>query len=208
MYFLGGMTITGIGWAGPQSVWLDFVSTHATGFRWQLYANRKLIGTTDTPGQRRIIGQLPPSDIPYPLTLVRVDEANVLTDYGAQIPAQPWNRYRLRWSASGMDADLHHFDIVAGTAAGELVDEENVVARVPYVGAVEHSYELSEITESGTWQFGIVPRDNALPLGNAGTTSTVDVEAVVMPPDVAMDADGNRFTLTAVGGVLTATIAY
>jgi len=207
-WFLGGMTIVGVGWAGAQAVWMDFESQYTSGWRWQLYANRTLIGITDAPGERRIIGQLPPTDIPFPLTLIRVREADALTDYGDEIPPQPWNRYRLRWTAPGVDADTDHFDVIGATGPGEAADASLVLARVPYVGDIAYSHELVSVTESGTWQFGIVPRDNALPLGNAGTISTVDVEAVVMPPDVQLDDDGNRFSLSSVGGLVTVDFAF
>lgn len=207
-WYLGGMTIVGVGWAGAQAVWVDFVSQYTSGWRWQLYANRTLIGITDAPGERRIIGQLPPTDIPFPLTLIRVLESDALTDYGDELPAQPWNRYRLRWSGAGLAADTHHFDVIGAAGPGEAADASLVVARVPYVGNIDYSHELVAVTESGTWQFGIVPRDDALPLGNAGTVATVNVEAVVMPPDVEQDADGNRFTLSAEAGVVTASFQY
>lgn len=208
MWFLGGMTVVGVGWAGTQAVWMDFVSQYTSGWRWQLYANRQLIGVTDAPGERRIIGQLPPSDIPFPLTLIRVAEANALTDYGPELPRQPWNRYRLRWTAPGLDADTDHFDVIGAIGPGGAADASLVLARVPYVGNIAYGFELSSLTESGQWQFAIVPRDDAQPLGNAGTITTVDVDAVVMPPDVQMDDDGNRFSLSAVGGVATASFVY
>lgn len=206
--FLGGQTITGMGWAGRHAVFVDFVSQYTTGFLWQLYANRKLVGTAESPRQRRIIGQVVPSPVPYPLTLVRVSSDDVLTDYGSVLPSQAWNRHRLSWTAPGLSANTDHFDVISGNAPGEAPDPDNVIARVPYYGDVPYSYQLSAISEAGDWQFGIVPRDNALPLGNAGDETDVTVTVVVMPADLSQDINRNRFSLSAAAGVLTAHFAY
>lgn len=208
MMFLGGHRITGLGWAGPQAVYVDFVSQHESGWLWQLYANRKLIGSTTTPLMRRIVGQLLPTRIPAPLTLVRVDEANRTTDYGALLPPQPWNRFRLRWSGVGLDSDTDHFDIIGATGPGVVPDPEFVLARVPYTGPVAYAFDLAPLSQSGAWQFGIVARDRCLPLGNAGDQTDVTIHAAVIPPDVRQDIDGNRFTLDAVEGFVTADFAY
>jgi hypothetical protein len=205
-WFLGGMTIVGIGWAGPQAIWIDFVSTLEEGWRWQLYANRTRIGVTDSPLERRIVGQLPPTGIPFPLTLVRVSEENWLDDHGSELPSQPWNRYRLRWTEA--DSTTDHFDVIGAAGPGEDADVGLVIAQVPYVGDIPYSYELTAINQTGQWQFGIVPRDNALPLGNAGEVMTVTVNAVVMPADIAMQDDGTRFEAAIAAGVLTADFSW
>lgn len=204
---LGGFTITRAGWTGPHAVRLDFVAA-PTGHQFQLYANRTLIGTTDSPSERSIVGLLPPSEIPAPLTLIRVDRSQVLHDFGPELPPVPWNRFRLRWSTAGFPADTDHVDIVASPAAGEPYDPANIVAGVPWLGDGDYQYELPPIGGGGTWQFAAIPRDDAKPLGNAGTPAIVSIVARVPPPDVAEDEDGQRFSLAAVGGELTATFAY
>lgn len=204
---LGGFTLTRAGWAGPLAVYLDFVA-EASGFFYQLYANRSLIGSTDSPGERRIVGLVPPSEIPAPLTVIRVAPSQLLTDFGPELPPVPWNRFRLRWSAGGFPPDSDHFDIDVAPAPSSPFDPELVVARVPFIGNGEYQFELPPIAGSGLWQYAVVPRDNAKPLGNAGTAAVVNILALVPPPDVAQDDDGHRFTVSAAGGVLTAAFEY
>lgn len=208
MYYLGGMTITKTGWLGPQAVFVDFVSTYTTGWLWQLYANRSLIGHTVAPTERRVVGQLQPSDSPAPLTLVRVDPANARTNYGASLPALPWNRYALQWSAASYPADADHFEITGATVAGGAVDSENVIGNVPCIGDGAYQFVLPPFRTAGTWTFSITPRDDASPSGNAGTASTVAIAVAVPPPDLEFQADGNRFTASIAAGVLTVGFSY
>lgn len=207
-FFLGGMRIVNSGWMGYRAVFVDFVSSHRSGFVFQLYANRTMIGRTTLATERRIIGQLVDEDSPAPLTLIRVDSGNALTDYGPQIPQRPWNRFNLQWSASSFPADAACFEITGSTEADGAIDPENVIARVPFNGDGAYQYALPPIARSGDWQYAVTPRDNSMPLGNAGTSQTVTVAAVVPPPDVVMDQDGKRFTLTADEGVITAEFVY
>lgn len=209
-YYLGGMTVTDVGWIGPTSVYVDFVSQYDDddGWLWQLYANRTLIGVTRAVTERRIVGQLVDSATPAWLTLLRVAASSVLTDFGAQIPAGPFNRYRLDWTPSGSDADLHHWDVTMGAAAGEDPDPENVIARVPFHGDRAYSFNLPPFETPGTWTYAITPRDDALPLGNAGTPVEVAIVAAVPPPDLAFEDDEPRFTASVTSGVLTVEFAW
>jgi hypothetical protein len=154
------------------------------------------------------VGQIVASDLPAPLTLVRVDVASSRIDYGDRLPASPWNRYRLDWTAADMPADTDHFDVVRGSAVGEPVDLANVVAQELFVGDGEYSFELPPFSESGAWDVGIVPRDNALPLGNAGATVSGTVTIQTPPPDVIFDANGKRFDVSIEAGVLTASFLW
>jgi hypothetical protein len=205
--YLGGQTIVAAGWLGPQSVYVDFDSDYTTGWQWQLYANRTLIGITRLTTDRRIVGQLVTSGVPAPLTLLRVPSADVMTDFGATIPSGAWNRYLLSWTASSSDADLDHWDITAGAAPGDEPDPANVIARVPYYGDRDYSFVLPGLSQPGTWKFAVTPRDNAKPLGNAGTPVVVTIVAAVPPPDLAFSGDA-RFTAAVAAGVLTASFAY
>lgn len=207
-FYLGGHQILRAGWAGPSAVYVDFATTHTTGFLWQLYANRSLIGVTEGFADRRIIGQLVPSAIGAPLTLVRVPAGNVYISYGADLPKRPWNRFAITWDAASYPADAHHFDITGSSEAGGDIDPENVLARIPFTGDGSYRFDVPALEAGGTWKFGVTPRDNAVPLGNAGTTTEITVVANVPPPDVETDEDGNRFTLTADGGVVTAAFEY
>ena len=207
MFFLGGHTIVAAGWAGPRAVFVDFVSQYSTGWHWQLYAGRTLIGVTPASSARRIIGQLVVDTAPAALTLIRVDAANRTTDYGALLPAVPWHRYRIRWSVSSFPADTSHFDVLAGPAAGEPVDAEPV-ARVPFRGDGDYSHVPAPFPTAGDWSFQIVPRDNARPMGNAGTPTDIVISAALPPADLAFDGNGNRFSLTVDAGDLVAAFTY
>ncbi len=207
-WFLGGQTIVGAGWVGPRAVVVDFVSEYTSGWHWQLYAGRTLIGVTLSSASRQVVGQLIVDAVPAPLTLIRVDAANRTTDFGALLPAVPWNRYRLNWSVESYPGDTAHFDILASPAAGEAVDETEPVARVPFRGDGDYSHSLNPFPTAGDWDFRIVPRDNALPLGNAGTPTDITITAETPPPDLAIDSDGNRFTLTVDDGELVAAFSY
>ena len=206
-FFLGGHTIIKAGWAGPQAVYVDFRTSHTGDWLWQLYANRRLVGATQVPSVRRCIGQLRSDGAHAPLTLIRVDADNVLTDYGPQLPRQPWNQFTLAWMAAGYPADANHFQITGAVVAGGAVEPTNEIALVPFVGDGPYSFRLPPIGAAGLWPFALTPRDDAEPAGNAGNVLEVTINALV-PPDVRFDADGNRFTLSAVDGCVTASFSY
>lgn len=207
-YQLGGMTITNTGWLGPQAVYVDFVSTYTSGYLWQLYANRTLIGVTTLPSERRIVGMLQPSGVPAVLTLLLVPTAEVLIDYGQQIPAGPWNRYLLEWTEAAGDADLDRWEITSGVNPGDEPDPTNVLGAVPYYGDRAYSFALPPLDLPGPWKYAVTPRDNAKPNGNAGTPVVVEIEAATPPPDVAFNDDGTRFSVSITGGVLTASFTW
>jgi hypothetical protein len=204
--FLGGFRITKAGWAGANAVYVEFVSDSTTEL-FQLYAGRTLIGCTARPTERRVVGQLFASDAPYPLSIMRVTPLERLTDFGSLLPPFPWNRFRLGWSVAAPSADIDHFDVLAAPDAGEPFSEKPLAA-VPYRGVGDYSFTVPPIGRSGAWAYEIVPRDDAKPLGNAGTPLEVEVDALVPPPDVTPDADGNRFDLTVDAGNLVASFDY
>lgn len=208
MYFLGGMTVSAVGWINPMTIYVDFVSQFTDGWLWQLYSNRSLIGCTRIPSERRIVGQIVAAALPAPLTLVRVDSANILTDYSQYLPARAWNRYRLNWTTSGMSADTDHFDVIEGTEPGGAIDATNILAKVPFQSDGEYTFELPPFEQNGDWEVGIVPRDNAIPLGNAGATSSQAVTVLACPPDVQFDASGKRLTVSIVAGVATVAFTF
>jgi hypothetical protein len=206
--YLGGMTIVAAGWLGPQAVFVDFVSQYAVDWLWQLYANRTLIGATGSSGERRIVGQVLSDAIPAVLTLLRVDAADIAVDFGSTLPSGPWNRYALQWTASGSSADLDHWDVTQGANPGDAPDPTNIIARVPYYGDRDYSFVLPPFTAIGTWNYAVTPRDNAKPLGNAGTPVVVSVATSTPPPDVQLNADGSRFTPSITAGVLNVDFAW
>lgn len=160
------------------------------------------------PGERTVWGQLVASALPAPLTLVRVDAASILINYGDELPDLACNQYRLNWTTTGLPEDTDHFDVVTGTTPGGSIDTTNIVARVPYTGDGAFSFELPPFDQVGSWAVGIVPRDDALPLGNAGTPVTGTAVVMTPPPDVTYPEGGPRFDAAIAAGVLTATFAY
>lgn len=209
-FYLGGHTITAAGWDGPRAVFVTFVSDYLAGWHWQLYAGRTLIGATHSPTARRVVGQVLADDAPATLTLIRVDAANRLTDYGASLPDVPTHRFALEWTATGYPADASHWDLTGNTAAGGDVDDANLIARIEYRGDFGYRFELPPLPTAGEWKYRLTPRDNALPSGNAGTAANITIDAELPPPDFALQSDGNRFTLTVDEGAgeLVAGFAY
>jgi hypothetical protein len=200
--FLGGFSVIGVGWLGPQAVYCDFESPYADGWLWQLYANRTLIGSTRLPSERRVVGQLMPSISPTPLTLVRIAVGDINSDYSNQIPRQPWNRFTLHWTSSG-SFNVHHFAVLRSVTSGGAATQ--LVANVPFDGDGAYSFTCEPVDGSGTWAYAIVPQDAA---GSSGTPISTTVVVSLPPADVAIADSGNRFTLSAVAGTLTAGFSY
>lgn len=205
--FLGGFAITFVGWAGANAVEVRFTST-LDGWLYQLYAGRTMIGSTILTSERSLVGQLFAEDIPAPLTVVRVSPADRLTDFGPQLPRWPWNRFKLAWSVSGYPADTQYWDVTASSAAGEAVDPDNLVGRVLFRGDGSYEFEAPPVGSTGEWIYAVTPRDLTRPDGNAGTSEEIAVDALVMPPDVTPDDDGNRFSLSVDAGDLVAAFEY
>jgi hypothetical protein len=208
MWYLGGHTITGVGWDGPRSIAVEFQSTYLSGWLWQLYAGRRRIGTTSLPTQRRIGGQLILDGAPAPLTLIRVPVGERLADYGAEIPPLPWNRFVLGWRAESFPADTHRFQIAAAREPGGEVDPGNILAEPPYAGPGPYTLMLPPLARSGEWTYRITPYDDARPLGNPGTPSDVVVTALVPPPDFVPQADGQRFSVAVEADTLRLGFSY
>ena len=203
MFYLGGFQITAINWIGPQAVAVDFVSSDATGCVWQLYANLTLIGSTRRTGERRVVGQLLPSISPAPLLLIRVDGNQSKSDFGSQIPAQRWNRYRLTWSSSG-SSNVDRWRVLQSVSAGGSATQ--VVANVPFTGDGQYSFEFEALPGPGTWSFGVCPVDAG---GNAGVLSSTAVVVLLPPDDVTPDPlSGLRFTVACVAGALSVGFVY
>jgi len=211
MYFLGGMTIVGVGWVNPQVAYVDFVSQFDDGWLWQLYCNRTLVGSTKIPTERRIYGQIPITPLPSPITLVRVDQDSALVNYGPDLPHPPWlpcNSYSINWTTAGMPADTDHFDVIESSVPGDPIDLTNVKARVPFIVDGAYSFDLPPFETIGDWAVGIVPRDDAYPLGNPGATVQDTIHVMTPPPDVKFNDDGSRLSVAIAGGVLTASFIY
>lgn len=211
MPFLGGFRITNIGWAGRSSVFVDIDPVDYTDKLFQLYVNRRLAGCTNIPSERRVSGQVWDGDVSAaPLAIIVVDPIERLTDFGDVLEERPWNRYRLTWTVpGGYSADCHHFDVLK--ASEPDTDPTEVIAKVQYAGPRDYSIDLPAIPPNhppgANWRYAVVPRDDALTDGNAGSSTIKTIPALIYPADLVIQADGSRFGLSLSGGVLTASFA-
>ena len=205
--FLGGYQIERVGMVGLTAVAVT-ITTDYTDMYLQLYAGRRLIGVSRSAGVHRVVGQLVPAKCPHALTVVMVSAADLLTDFGSQLPKRPLNQFQLAWAAASFPSDAKWFEITACIAADGAVDPDNVVARVAYRGDGSYEFILDPINAPGTWSNKITPRDDAMPRGNAGPAAEVALAAVPYPPDVAVDDDGNRLLCAVNAGELTVSFAY
>lgn len=206
--FLGGFRITGGLWISTAAVMVQFESTYDDLFDYQLYAGRSLIGVTDNPADRQVVGQLLPSDWPQHLTLLAVEPGERLTEYGSLLPRRPYNKARLPFSVSGWPDDAKYLDLVAGTAPGGAVDADNRLERLLFAGDRDYVLYSPPMPGSGTWNFQVLGRDDKRPEGNAGEGVALQADLLAHPPDVPIDADGLRFTVTIENQVATVAFTY
>jgi len=153
-------------------------------------------------------GAVPPGASAAPLGIVVVEPENAQVDYGHLLDLRPFNEYRVSWLAPvAPPADLHHFDIVSGVAAGDPFEETNVIARVPFQpGKASYSYVLPTFPERGAWDVAVIARDDAQPLGNPdGTPDEVTITAIIYPVDFELITGpiNRRFSHDISAGVLT-----
>lgn len=205
--YLGGYRITKTEWTGSNAVRVDFVSTEFPTLLWQAYVSKTLVNVTDTAAQRSIIVDVPSGDRPAPLTLVAVTVANKLTDYSSRLPVLPWSLYCVTWqNPTTPPADIHHFDVVAGTTAGGAFDSTNILGRVLYdAAATSYQFTLPQFSTNGDWSIAVIPRDDAETLGNAGTEASDTISVFMYPKDVLFDSQGRRFSVAVAAGEMTAS---
>lgn len=220
MPLLGGFKITKADIAGRSSIFVDFTTAHTDQFA-QLYVNRKLVGVTPSVDARRVEGQvwdMHLSSPPVNLMLVSADERT--TDFGDDLEVEPWNRYALTFTVpADYDADTHHFEILGASSFDTAPTE--VIANVPYVGPRTYVVDLPAIptlpltqplsvnarSRWQNWLYRVVPRDNASPSGNSGVETDITIPSLIVPADLVIQDDGNRFGLSLDAGVLTASFA-
>jgi|GEM_PF-2756414 hypothetical protein len=204
-----GVNITDVRWLGSHEIEVTFETARAT--LHQLYIGRTLAGFTTATGERTIHGQLKPEKTPPPLQILSVDGERVDVSYASVLPRRAYNRHRLQWTASGLDADTKRFEV----RKAETPDTSPTVAvgSAEYFGDGSYEFETPALPCSGGWIFGVTGYDDTcgpdpITSGNEGTEATVTIPAQVMPPDVQLRSDGHRFGLAVSGGTATATIAY
>ncbi len=199
---LGGFEIVSAAWIGNTALAVT-VETALTDRYLQLYAGRRLIGVTSSIGQLTVIGQLQPAHCPHCLTVVLCEEGDQATDFGASLPAVPFNQFQMAWQADSFPADSKWFELTAATAAGGAVDTDTIVAKIAYEGDGEYSFIFPPVTEYGDWTYRVTPIDDAEPDGNAGTPAEVTLSTIPYPPDVLLNSDGSRLAASVNAGTLT-----
>ena len=204
--YMGGFTITAAHWLSSEELQVRFTSTYGSTRYYQLYAGRSLVGVTMSREARSVIGTFKPSLWPQHITLLAVDSVDRLKDFGPGLPLRPYNKVKLRASAASYPADSEFLDVHAGTVPGGAVDANNRIQRVKY--DIDREYELftDPLPGSGTWNFEIAGRDDRPPDGNLGTALAISQEIIAHPPDMPLDDNGNRFSLSIASG--TATFAF
>lgn len=203
--YLGGFRILSAGWLSPQAIAVRIETSYSDSYCYQLYAGRTLIGVTKSPVGRVIVGQLEPSLWPQHLTVLAVNPANKLTDYGSYLPLRPYNRVRIRFSTASWPSDSRMIEVSAGTAVGGAVDTTNIVARIPFTSDGDFEVFTDPMPGSGQWNFEVAGRDNRPNDGNRGTALALSAEVLAHPPDVVLQDDNSRFAVTVTGGVATVT---
>lgn len=202
--YLGGLSITGGQWVGATSISVSFSTTWGTSYLYQLYAGRTLIGATSSRRQRKIVGQLVPTEWPQYLQVLAVAPADRDTDFGGSLPPRPYNRAKVHFTATAWPADSKTIEIRAGNSPGGAVDPENVVARAVFNGNRAYELTTEPLEGSGAWSLEVVGRDGRLSGGNEGDALAVSVDVIATPPDVSLDPSTlRRFSAVCSGGVVS-----
>lgn len=203
--YLGGFSITSVGWLSSQAIAVAFSSSYGSRYQYQLYAGRSLIGVTRGTGQRVVIGELEPSDWPQHLTLLAVRPAFSLVDYGRRLPLRPYNKARITFSTASWPDDAKLIELSAGTVPGGAVDAGNILERIFFDHDGEFEIFSPAMPGSGQWNFEVAGRDNRQPDGNRGTALAVSADLLAHPPDVVLQPDNTRFSVAVAAGVATVT---
>lgn len=202
--YLGGFEITHYGWLGTHSLGVWFTSTYTDKIH-QLYCGRQLIGETRGVSDRLVIGTMVPADWPNHIQILAVDTDQAGSDFGALLPDRPYNRAKISVTVSGW-TDAKYLDVTAGTAPSGAVDDSNLIYREFYDS--DRTYTMvvpatDTFRGSGTWNLEVTGRDDKIPGGNLGTAKALSVNVLSHPPDVTLQPDGSRFSITVSGGEVT-----
>lgn len=204
--YLGGIVITSVIWDEPSVLRVDFTSTHSVStYKHQLYIGRQLVGVTDNSADRILFGTFTDFGIPEEVTVVAVDAAEHLTDYGDDLPSRPYARAKLTIVTSGWGSDKTTIEVSAGTEPGGAVESENIVAIETFVANGTYTIITQPMDASVEWNYEVVGRDGILPTGNRGTAVDISVDLLVYPQDVVSSETGPRLVLTTDSGNLIAS---
>jgi|GEM_PF-5900016 len=193
--FLGGFKILGMAWLSSHALSVRFTTSYGSTYHYQLYAGRSLRGVTSSPLQRRVVGQVFPSKYPQEITLLAVDAAARLTDYGSLLPPRPYNKVKLGWDSLSWPNDAKFIDIVGGTIPGGAVVAGNLLGRIPFDISRTYSFTTKPLSGSGLWNFEVQGKDDKLDDGNAGTALAMNETVIAHPPDVPLNSSGKRFSI-------------
>lgn len=170
-------------------------------------------------GSLQYHGTSPWCSIPMPTSLASIAIGTVgpqdgTTDFSATIPAAPSTQALLTWTGGTYEAaDISGFYVFGGGGPGLPVDFTNAIATIPAYtagmisdgfglggfglggfGAASASYSWqSGSLSAGTWNFAVVPYDQA---GNLGTITTTSVAISCPPLPPAPYADMTRLKYT------------
>ncbi len=200
--YFGGFAITDAIREGPFSLRVIFTSTYSTTYQHQVYVNRTLAGVTDTTADREVMCTCQPADWPPEIQLAAVDPSESGTDYGSLLPDRCYNQIKITFTTVGW-TDATRIEVTAGAAAGDVVDDENVIARALFDTNREYEILTDPREGSGTHYIEVKGVDDTKPDGNPGTVIADSVHLDVIPPDFTLQADGTRFGMVAVSGTLT-----
>ena len=206
--FMGGHKILRAYWISDSALHVEFSSSYGSTYHYQLYAGRCLIGATSSPAQRLIVGHLQPADWPPHITLLAVDLDQRLTDYGNTLPPRPYNRVVLNFTASSWPADSKYIDVTGGTTPGGAVDDSNLIERLLYDTDRQYTVTTKPLPGTGTWNFEVFGRDSRLAAGNAGDVLELSQAVLAHPPDVALNSDGSRLSVSVESQTATITFSY
>jgi len=175
---------------------VGFTSTYGETYHYQLYAGRLLVARTVSTTQRQLTAWLVPSEYPVHLTVVAVAVEDVDTDLGNSLPIRPYNRIEQTVACSSWPADANSLELRLGTTPGGAVDDSNVHARALWNGDGDYTLRSDPLGPSGEFNAEIVGVDNALAGGNVGSALAFSGTVLAYPPDVPLQSDGSRFSVS------------
>lgn len=199
---LGGLRMLDAFYTSPLAIRVTFETTYDDQL-YQLYAGRLLIGATGDLAERAITGQLVPSLYPQHLCIVAVDPEDRLIPLGDDLPKRPYNRVRIRFTTSASATDIKFLDVVGSTEPDGAVDPDNLIERVIF--DIDREYEVltPPLPGTGNWDFEIFARDDKPADGNTGASLALSEDVLAYPPDVELQPDGSRLTVSVDTGVAT-----
>lgn len=199
----GGHRITSIAYISATAVRVRFTSS-LTGKLYQLYIGRRRVAVTEGEGQREIVAQYSATRYPEVFSLVAVDHADKLTDYGDSLPKRAYIRARVTFNTTGWSSDADLIKLFRSDAPGGAVNITTPRKTILYAGEKTYTMETDPLQGSGTWNIEVAGYDNRPNGGNKGTVGTGSVTVIATPPDLEQSS-GERFSISMDTGTATIT---